>query len=54
MEGFDNYVYLILQAHNYFKDVMDEEGKLSNINQGEDVQQYYQVKNGSRFIIPGE
>ena len=55
MEGFDNYVYLILQAHNQFNDIQDEQPVpgASDTDEAE-VQRYYPAKHGSRFIVPGE
>ena len=45
--GFDDYVHVILQKRDEFKDVVPDQPV-------EDIQAIYVARNGSRFIIPGE
>jgi len=45
--GFDDYVHVILQKRNRFRDVVLDQPI-------EDIQAIYVAQNGSRFIIPGE
>ena len=54
MEGFDDYVYLILQAHDNFEDIGEDREKPAAGAGEVEVQQQFRVKTGSRFIIPAE
>ncbi len=46
IQGFDNYVYIILQKHDLFNDITKKDKNV--------VQKSMLVKNGQRFVIPAE
>lgn len=47
MHGFEDYAYIILQHHNFFKDITDKQ-------EDDEVQKLLPLRNGMVYVFPGE